>query len=444
MKKGKIVLKLKVENNEGVRYYYLKNKDQLTIGKNPESEIPLIGQHYPKKHTLFKGKGNYYLLRIYNYMEGEISFKNSTLMFKDLITHQLLDKEDDVYLVRITPGKSGRLNIGDIKIEFSFDSLPPTTSEFPLYWRFHSNLRSLTQDLTFKLIFFFFLVINGIFLYSLNSLEIPKEKPIDFKRVPQRLARFIIKPPSVEKPLAVVGKTTGGAGPKKEAKKREPSSPKGRAKKAGKSRVAEVVARRGLLGLITGRGPSSKSSSMMDYLLDRGLFEELEDVVSSPAGLKKGRGGESSTAEELEDFLSLEDLGLGTLPPEEEEVERVQLRKEGKVDLEEEAQITASEEAAGYRTEESIKEVILSHLDWITYTYNKFLKTNPKLRGKIVIEITIAASGEITKCVIVSSTVNNPAFERAILDIVRRWRFNPIPKGVVTVNYPFVFFTKEI
>jgi len=73
------------------------------------------------------------------------------------------------------------------------------------------------------------------------------------------------------------------------------------------------------------------------------------------------------------------------------------------------------------------------------YTYNKHLRQDPGLRGKVSVDLTIAADGRVTNVQVVESTIQNADFIRDLLTIVRQLRFSAISEGNVTVNVPFVF-----
>ena len=62
-----------------------------------------------------------------------------------------------------------------------------------------------------------------------------------------------------------------------------------------------------------------------------------------------------------------------------------------------------------------------------------------KLKGKITVEFTIAASGKVISVRVISSNMNCPELEEKIKRIIRRWKFRKIEEGVVKVIFPFVF-----
>jgi protein TonB len=72
--------------------------------------------------------------------------------------------------------------------------------------------------------------------------------------------------------------------------------------------------------------------------------------------------------------------------------------------------------------------------------YSRALRETPDLRGKVVLEITIAPSGEVTDCKLISSELNNPDLERKLIARVKSFRFEPREVESLTLTKPIDFF----
>ena len=72
--------------------------------------------------------------------------------------------------------------------------------------------------------------------------------------------------------------------------------------------------------------------------------------------------------------------------------------------------------------------------------YGRALRDQPELQGKLVLEFTIAPSGEITMCRVVSSELNDPELEKKIVARVRLIRFKAADVEPLTVSKPIDFF----
>ena len=72
--------------------------------------------------------------------------------------------------------------------------------------------------------------------------------------------------------------------------------------------------------------------------------------------------------------------------------------------------------------------------------YERALRTNPMLQGKLVLEFTISAGGAVTRCRVVSSELHDPALEREIVARVMLFRFPPEKVDPTTATKPIDFF----
>jgi protein TonB len=72
--------------------------------------------------------------------------------------------------------------------------------------------------------------------------------------------------------------------------------------------------------------------------------------------------------------------------------------------------------------------------------YSRALRERPELQGKMVLEFTIAPSGEVTACRVVSSELNDPELERRIVARVRLIRFQARDVASITTTKPIEFF----
>jgi len=72
--------------------------------------------------------------------------------------------------------------------------------------------------------------------------------------------------------------------------------------------------------------------------------------------------------------------------------------------------------------------------------YSRALRERPELQGKMVLEFTIAPSGEVTACRVVSSELNDPELERKIVARVKLIRFAARDVEPMTTTKPIEFF----
>jgi TonB family protein len=96
--------------------------------------------------------------------------------------------------------------------------------------------------------------------------------------------------------------------------------------------------------------------------------------------------------------------------------------------------------AKAARTREEIELVFDRNKSAIYALYSRALRANPALQGKVVLEVTIAPSGEVTDCRIVSSELGDPELERKLVARVKMFRFEDRDVATMTTTKPIEFF----
>ncbi len=92
------------------------------------------------------------------------------------------------------------------------------------------------------------------------------------------------------------------------------------------------------------------------------------------------------------------------------------------------------------RGAEEIALVFTKNKGAIDAMYARALRDNPALQGKVVLEITIAPSGDITAARIVSSELKDPEFESKLLARIRLFKFEAKDVASLTATKPIDFF----
>lgn len=100
----------------------------------------------------------------------------------------------------------------------------------------------------------------------------------------------------------------------------------------------------------------------------------------------------------------------------------------------------SQESAKPVRSDEEIQVVFDRYKDALYRIYNRELRKNSLLRGKLVLRLTIEPSGMVSKCIIDSSSLNTPELEEKIVARVLRFNFSK-KQGAssLTILYPIDF-----
>jgi TonB family protein len=92
------------------------------------------------------------------------------------------------------------------------------------------------------------------------------------------------------------------------------------------------------------------------------------------------------------------------------------------------------------RSREEIELVFDRNKGAIFALYNRALRADPTLEGKLVLRLTIEPSGAVTFCEVVSSELNDPELERRLVQRIKMFRFEEKDVEAITTTKPIDFF----
>lgn len=92
------------------------------------------------------------------------------------------------------------------------------------------------------------------------------------------------------------------------------------------------------------------------------------------------------------------------------------------------------------RTLEEI-QLVFDRTKGAFYTmYVREQRQRPDMVGKVIVRMTIAPAGAVTKCKVISSELNHPEFEKKVVARVLLMDFGAKDVGDFTIDYPILFF----
>ena len=92
------------------------------------------------------------------------------------------------------------------------------------------------------------------------------------------------------------------------------------------------------------------------------------------------------------------------------------------------------------RSREEIELVFDRNKGAIFALYNRALRRDPSLEGKLVLRLTISPAGEVTFCEIVSSELGDADLERKLVQRIKLFRFESKDVEAITTTKPIDFF----
>lgn len=299
----------------------------------------------------------------------------------------------------------------------------------------------------------FVLLFVGIGLY-MGSLELPPEPKRAKVVIPERVAKFILEKPKPKPKPRVIKKEP----PKPKVIKKDPPKDKPKVKKQQvkkeqvltkkQEKAREVASESGLLALSNELSDLMDTSSI-DAMVGNKIAKANTNTNQASAAQRdslltadatKGSGGVSTakvlnssrSSVKLDDaqvaaaqqqlLASRNDTSLVQGKAKEEQVAKADFKRTG-----------------NYRPEEDIAYVMDKNKSKLHALYRKARRSNPGIKGKIVLEITISPEGKVLVVNIASSELNDKKLESRIVARVRQFNFGAADVKSVTVTYPVEF-----
>lgn len=287
------------------------------------------------------------------------------------------------------------------------------------------------------------LVLALIFSFIIPSIELPKVDRIEAEKVPPRLAKMLlekkkIEPPKVEppkpepepeKPKPEEKKPDPKPEPKPKPKPKPVDKPKPKPKKdveAARKKAASVgvLAMQDMLADLREAQPVEALKKTKD--LQTGGSEERvvsRSVLVAKAGKSSGgidtskfsrSGGNTQLAGRTATEVTSDIEAIETAEPIREENQRG-------------------------RSLDEIARIMNANYAGIFTVYQRALRKNPLLQGKVVFKMTIDPSGKVTDCKVIESQLNDPKLERKLALRIKSINFGAKDVEVTTIDFPIDF-----
>jgi TonB family protein len=407
--------------------------------------------------------------------EGTFTHQGSTISIKDMTAWGVLSKSRAGYRIRYHKGMVGRVTTGGATIEFGMAEIArakPAVEAAPA-GQVPAKYRMLiphSSDYTFLALVALILTGQIFAIQALKNYPIPDVTAL--QELPRRISRLILEPnvpppsqvtraaekrvPGIEDKVPGAERTEDTV---EEDKTAEVPLPGGTAAPATREAIRSQVSKMGVLGVLTGRGTAGRTTAgkgISVLQLDAELQQDLDSVLGEISGITTsaavtgtgagvGFGGSEPGSGLIGIEGQLDDSGVSG-PVKVSSIGEVPEGPPGIGDGTGDGTGTLSgeeyipPEQREERSNRAIARIVAAHTGAIRYAYNRELRKNPALRGKIVLTFTISPEGQVTECRVEESAMNWPPLEQSLVRMVKKWEFPEIPEGDVTVSYPLVFF----
>ena len=431
----------------------LKRRETVSIGQSDKATFTVAGVALPKTFDLFECVAGKYTIRLNDTMTGGVQKGQSAVTdYKTMRSAGKLTKKGDVYIVPLTDESRGKVIMGDLTVLFQFVDPPLAPARMEIPADVKGNILQ-TVDIQFSSI----LVATMLMSISVASYaaQQPYVEPSTIEQISERFQVMIMpdripeppKDPNADKDAkGDVDKGKDKAKKKKRKKKKTKVAKKGKegggkkvsaeaAARAKKEAARKAVAGKGLLAVIgtAGDGPAA-GGALADVFKDGGFQEsELGNAFSGIQGIDVA---DSSGAAGTRGGGAGESAGIGDLGTEGggdvTTGNKVETKVSGRVG-------TEAPEVEGDLSPAKIQRAMRKYVSGVKDCYERALKRNPKLAGKIVIGFEILENGKVAEFDFPEDTVGSESVRVCIKKRSRMWRFPRPEGGGVYVQFPLVF-----
>jgi protein TonB len=274
--------------------------------------------------------------------------------------------------------------------------------------------------------FVFIFLLLGIILNNLSLPEVQQKQLLD---VSPRLAKLIMEkikippPPPLKKVIK-----------KPEKKTKAAPKPKPVAKPDSRAAAKKTAQQSGLIALSDELADLRESFDFSDIAEQpqQKTGKQAETVMSTSAMLmaKASRGSDGIKTDTLNRKIDSSELR-------QRKTSNITSTIDSSGNLS--GRTGKQKSSTASRNQEEIERVFQKNKGAIFSIYNRELRKDPSLQGKVVIELTIAPNGTVTRCTIISSELGHKKLEKRLLSKIKKFKFASKNVPVITVTYPIDF-----
>ncbi|MEE8408341.1 MAG: AgmX/PglI C-terminal domain-containing protein [Myxococcota bacterium] len=416
----------------------LRKRKAVTIGWGPKNTFVIPDNTLPRSHHLFAVSGGKYELVLTEAMRGRVSVAGKSVDFASLKAQGVMQKKGNFYHLPLTDQHRGKVVIGDIMVIFQFVVPPPPAVKPKLPAAARGNI---FEQIDWP----YAAALAAVMIIELPAVTYfhfaPRPEELSLENIDDRWAKLIVperkkedikKPDELDTPDGVASAASKKkAATKSGSKKVKDPEAVAKARKARSDKIRKSIAGRGMLAILGTTGGGAADGAVADVFSSGTVGGDLDDAFEGISGVGIATGTERTTR----GGGSGESASIGGLAT----------AGGGKVGLggKREAAIgtiaTAAPEVDGALDTAAIARVVRQRKRSLQDCYERELKRDPTLSGRIEIEFTIDESGRVVEARVSANRMGSNGVGDCIVARIRRWRFPKPDGGDVTVNFPFIF-----
>jgi TonB family protein len=440
----------------------IRRRETVTVGNSERNHFVIHNEKVPARFELFQLVGSDYILNFTEDMRGRVGLPAGVQDLAQLRSSGAARNAGANWQVKLNDNSRGKVTLGDTTLLFQFVSPPPVQPRPQLPAAARGGFVKGIDWVFTAFITFSFMMHFGFIIY-LENADWPLESGIG--ELPPELARMILDeppPPPVEEPpteevtdAPVEEAVEAAPEPTRAPSQNAASNSNANAQNSGAdepsaaeatARVAEEAASAAEMLLVGALGDGA-DSAFRDVLQGGAVTGNASDVLAQANGVgvassaaggalrtRSGGGNGSGEGGGLGGLAAAGGAGATAQQAEGQQV--VEVRVRGNLRLDDGEAIGGD----GDFDATQVVRLIRQRLSAIRACYERELRRNPQLAGKVTVDFTIQTTGSVSNVRASENTTGDDAVASCVTGVVQRFRWNPGPEGgSVTFSYPFVF-----
>lgn len=443
----------------------LRNPSDVTVGLNPKCTFILPISKPPESYKLFSWDKEKYRLRFTAGMAGKVSIDGRVLELPEVRSEKIAKQEGDIFTLPIGENDAGKIVFGEVRLLYQMVLAPPKPKKIPIPPAAKGGpLKALESAYLWAVAISLVLHLGTTFgaQYWWHASGQYEEEQKRESMVYRVLKSEIVLKEKVEKveEEVVPGEGEGEGAGEADAGDKEDTQPTKRFTKTasggGPSSDEEKYRRqvakvregtilkfldggdKGLKGLV---GREAASGDIANAFATAGVASSGGTMVADESygykgGAKGGGPGTGGGGGNTYQKMKASDVkGTGALDKKRVETGTKRVEAELKIRI---GGRLGEASGPGKINASSIESVFRRRRGAIQSCYERALRVNGEVEGKISIRVTIGTAGTVTNVEVVKNTTGDSAVGTCIIQKVRSWNFPPPDGGVVIFTRHFL------
>jgi hypothetical protein len=466
--KGPKVLRIGVvQGGRIIEERIIRKRETISIGHSERNHFVIPAPSLPSRFDLFELHGGSYFLTFTDEMDGRVSVPSGLADFASLKSSGKAKKKGAFWQVELTEESRGKVVIGDSTLLFQFVTPPPIQPRPQLPAAARGGwVKSI--DWPFVAIVMVSFILQFGFVIWLENRDWPLVE--GWQNVPDRFASLLVDEVPTEEDIDRLRRELDGTEevtddgeeqaeeddsaenqPTKSKSSTPSVSPEERAARAAeaarqaaerRARVTEAMSRVAMAKIIGSMGGES-GGVVADVLRGGDVSGDMDDVMNQVKGVGVARGGDSGVLRKVsggsgDGAGSAADISNLRAKGGDKAVKTEGMGGERQVQAKMKRGSVAATGGSGTLSGDAVRATVGRALGGIKACYERALRRNPTLGGRVTIRFTVGGGGRVVSASAANNSIS-PEVGSCIVGRFQAMRFPPPEGGNVTFSYPFFF-----